>query len=175
MLAKVGGLEITRQRLEQKVADFAGQYSGQIPDRATAPDQYHQFEEGVLDYVITYELVSKKAAALSLTVTDQDVESQMALILDSTYGGDQAKFDAAIRAQGLTLESFERIYAESMLFNKVYAEVTKGVTVTGNDSAALEAKQKKTWTDWVAKEKQKAGVSYSDGWAAPTVTITPAS
>ena len=54
-----------------------------------------------------------------------------------------------------------------MLFNKVYAEVTKGVTVTGNDSAALEAKQKQIWSDWVARQKQKAGVSYADGWAAP--------
>jgi hypothetical protein len=173
VLATVGGLEIRRERLDQKIADFAAQYAGQIPDKATAPDQYKQFEEGVLDYLITYELVSQKATALGIVVTDQDVESQMALILDSTYGGDQAKFEAAIKEQGLTLEGFERIYGESLLFNKVYAEVTKGVTITGADSAALEAKQKQFWSDWVGQQMKKVGVRYADGWAAPESSTTP--
>ena len=173
MVAKVGGQKISHEQLDQKIADFAAQYAGQIPDKTTSPDQYKQFEEGVLDYLITYQLVSQKATALGIAVADQDVESEMALILDSTYGGDQTKFDAAIRAQGLTLERFKRIYGESMLFNKVYAEVTKGVTVTGNDSVALEAKQKLFWRAWVAKQMKAVGVDYASGWAAPTEVTTP--
>jgi hypothetical protein len=174
VLARVGGQEISRQQLDQKIADFAAQYAGQIPDKTTAPDQYKQFEAGVLDYLITYELVSQKATALSIAVTDQEVESEMALILGSTYGGDQAKFDAAIKGQGLTLERFERIYGETLLLNKVYAEVTKGVTVAGDDSAALEAKQRQVWSDWVGQQMQTIGVSHADGWAAPARTVTPA-
>jgi hypothetical protein len=168
VLATVGGQEISRRQFDQKIADFAAQYAGQIPDKTAASDQYRQFEEGVLDYLITYQLVSRKATALGITVTDQDVESEMALILHSTYGGDQIKFDAAVKEQGLTLERFELIYGESLLFNKVYAEVTKGVTVTGDDREALEAKQKQFWTDWVDQQMKAAGVSYARGWAAPT-------
>ena len=119
--------------------------------------------------------MSQQATALGIEVTDADVESEMALILNSTYGGDQTKFDAAIQQQGLTLERFERIYGESLLFNRVYAEVTKGVTVASGDSAALEAKQKQFWSDWVAKEMKAAGVDYANGWEAPANTVPPAS
>ena len=74
MLATVGGQEHqpAAARPEDRRLRVA-QYAGQIPDKTTAPDQYKLFQEDVLDYLITYELVSQKAAALSITVTDQDV------------------------------------------------------------------------------------------------------
>lgn len=173
VMATVGGQDIDRERLDQKIADFEAQYPDQVPNAQSAPDQYKAFEEGVLDYLVTYEIVSLEAAALGITVTDQDVESEMALILDSTFGGDQTEFEAAVEESGLTMEQFERIYGESLLFNKVYAEVTGSVTVASGDSAELEAAKRQFWSDWLAQEKQRLAVTYAEGWGEPLTPTIP--
>jgi parvulin-like peptidyl-prolyl isomerase len=46
----------------------------------------------------------------------------------ASFGGDQAKFDEALKEQGITLEQVKQSYRESMLLQKTYDEVTKDVT-----------------------------------------------
>ena len=193
VLAAVGGHTITRQQLDQKIADFEAEYAGQIPDKSGAPDQYKLFQEDVLDYLVTYQLASQEAAAFGIVVTDEDVQAEMALILKVSFGGDQAKFESAFKQQGLTMDQFERIYKESMLFNKVCAEVTKGATVTDSEvqtyydqhtsdsyagksladvkneiqSTLLDTKQQQLWRGWLSQERQTVGVTYANGWTAP--------
>lgn len=170
VVAKVGGQAISRQQLEQKVADFTAQYPGQVPDKAAHPDQYKLFQEDVLDYLVAYTLATREAAALKITVTTQDVDAQMAFILKTSCNGDQATFDAAVKQQGLTMDQFKRIYGESMVFKKVYAEMTKDVTVTGatTDSTLLATKQQEAWRQWLAQQRSTVGVTYANGWTAPT-------
>ena len=130
---------------------------------------------------------------MDIAVTDADVQAQMALILKSAFGGDQTKFDAAVQQQGLTMEQFQRVYKESLLFKKVYAEVTKTVTVSDSaiqtyydqhksdtyagkaladvkatvETTLLDAKRLDAWRKWLTQAKQNTGVSYANGWAAP--------
>jgi SurA-like N-terminal domain len=196
VVAKVGGYKISRQQLDQRIADFQAQYAGQVPDKNAAPDQYKLFQVAVLDYLVVHHIVAQTAADLGIEVTDEDLQAKMALILDTSFGGDEAKFNSALQEQGLTREQFERIYRESMLFNKVYAEVTKGVTVTDEDvqayydqhtsdsyagkpladvreeirSTLLEAKQREYWSDWLGRKKESLGVTYANGWSAPAGT-----
>ena len=193
VVATVGGHTITRQQLDQKIADFEAEYAGQIPDKNADPDQYKLFQEDVLDYLVTYQLVSQEAAALGIVVTNEDVQAEMALILKVSFGGDQVKFESAVKQQGLTMDQFARIYKESMLFNKVYAEVTKSATVTDSEvqtyydqhtsdtyagksladvkneiqSTLLDTKQQQLWRGWLSQERQTVGVTYANGWAAP--------
>jgi hypothetical protein len=193
VVATVGGQTISRRQLDQRIADFEAEYPAQIPDKNAAPDQYKLFQEDVLDYLVTYQLAAQKAAALGIVVTDQDVQAEMASILETSFGGDQAKFESAIKQQGLTMDQFERVYKESMLFKKVYADVTKGVTVTDSEvqayydqhtsdsyagkslvdvkvaiqSTLLDTKQQVFWRDWLSQERQTVGVTYANGWTAP--------
>jgi SurA-like N-terminal domain len=200
VLATVGGHKIIRQQLDQRIAEFKAQYPGEVPDPQTEPDQYKIFEQYVLDYLVTYELASQKADELKIAVTDQDLQTQIDLIRQISYGGDQAKFDAALEEQGMTMAQFAQIYRESMLFRKVYAEVTKGVatptaaeiqayydehatdTYAGKsfeqvkddiESALLEARQKAAWQQWVEQARAKAGVTYADDWKPTATTGAP--
>lgn len=193
LVAKVGDARISRQRLDETVAEFAAQYPGQTPDKAAAPDQYKLFQEDVLDYLVAYELAAQKAATAVITVTDEDVQAQMTLILKASFGGDQAKFDAAVQQQGLTMEQFRGIYKQSLLFKKVYAEVTKTVTVsdtaiqtyydqhktdtyqgkaladvkTSIAATLRETKQRDAWRKWLTAARDSADISYANGWTAP--------
>jgi hypothetical protein len=167
--AKVGAQVISRQLLEQKVADFKAEYGAQVPDPKTDGDQYKVFQQDVLDYLVAYELASQKAAALGVAVSETDVQAQMAIILKVSCGGDQVKFDSSIKDQGLTLEQFKRFYKESMVFQRVYEAVTKGVTASSGvtDTTALEAGQKQAWRKWLSQERATVGVTYANGWTAP--------
>jgi hypothetical protein len=127
VVAKVGGHKITGAELAARTADFAAQYDGKIPDKATDPANYRLFQQDVLDYMVTYQLAVQKAKDLKLTVTDAEVQAEMDAVLKDTYGGDQAKFNAALSEQGVTMEQFRSSYKESALLQKVYGAVTKDV------------------------------------------------
>ena len=127
VVAKVNGHKITGAELAARTIAFTAQYAGQVPDKATDPANFKLFQQDVLDYMITYELAVQKAKELKLTVTDAEVQAEMDSVLKDTYGGDQAKFDAALSKEGVTLEQFRSSYEESALLQKVYDAVIKDV------------------------------------------------
>jgi parvulin-like peptidyl-prolyl isomerase len=127
-LAKVGNNIVTQKDFDQKVADLEAQYPGQIPDKTTDPDNYKLFEQYVLEYLITYQVASQAAPSLKVTVTDEEVQTQVDSILQNSFKGDQTKFDDALKQQGITMDELKSYYRETTLMQKVYADVTKGVT-----------------------------------------------
>ncbi len=163
VVATVGGRSITREQFEQRVAGFEAQYPDRVPDKKSAPDRYKVFQQDVLEYMITYELASQKAEQLNLMVTDQDVQTQIELILSTSFGGDQAKFDDALRQQGITMNQFKQTYKESALFERVYNEVTKDVTTVPGSDALLDARRKEAWQAWIDQARAGAGVTYAEG------------
>ena len=127
-MAKVGDVYITQKDFDARAADFETQYAGQIPDASSDPDGYKEFQQQVLDYMVTYELARQKADDLGISVSDAEVQKEIDSIVTNSFGGDQAKFEEALKAQNMTLEQLTRNYKESMLLQKAYDQVTKDVT-----------------------------------------------
>ncbi len=100
---------------DARVADFEKQYAGYIPDEASDPEGYKEFTADVLDYMITYQVVLQKSGDLGISVSDEDVQTELDSILNDTFGGDQTQFDAALEAQNITLEQLRVNFKESML------------------------------------------------------------
>jgi hypothetical protein len=201
VLARVGDDKITYGEFDRKLADFRAQYPDGIPDATISPAEYRQFELGVLDYLVTYRIVVREAAARKIEVTDDEAATEMEFIRSISFGGDQSRFESAVQEQGLTMERFEQIYRESLLFNKMFAEATKAVTVTeaeiqahfeehagdtytGKDLAdvkdeirdtLMDTKKQESWVKWLEKRQQAIGVTYSEGWTAPGAATTPRS
>jgi foldase protein PrsA len=142
-VAKVGENYITQEQFDSRVADFEAQYASSIPDKEDNPEAYKAFQLDVLEYMITYEVASQKAPSLNVSVTEEQVQTEIDSILTTYYGGDQAKFDEALTAQNMTLEALKQNYRESMLLQAVYDEVTKDVTtVPDSDIAAYYEENK---------------------------------
>jgi parvulin-like peptidyl-prolyl isomerase len=127
-MAKVGQTYITQAQFDARVADFEAQYAGQTPDPATDPEGYTQFQRDVLDYMVMYQLAVQKAPSFNVSVTDAEVQTEIDNILNTSFGGDQTQFDAALKAQNMTLDQLKLNYKESMLLQKVYDAVTKDIT-----------------------------------------------
>jgi hypothetical protein len=168
IVAKIGSHSVSSKELAARVADFEVQYAGQVPDKVSDAKNYKLFQQDVLEYMITYELAAQKAKELNITVTDADVQAEIDSILKGDFGGDQAKFDAALKQQGVTVDQLRSSYKESALLQKVHDEVTKDVTAA--PGADLSKEQTAAWQAWIAQQKEAAGVTYSAGWQPTAAT-----
>jgi parvulin-like peptidyl-prolyl isomerase len=137
VLGRVGKVEITQDQFDAEVAVFKGIYTGQVPDEKTDPTGYKNFQNAVLDHMVTYELVKEEAASLKISVTDQEVSDHIDLVKKNSFGGDQSKFDAGLKASNLTLAQLQTYYREQILIQKASTEVTKGVA--GASEAEISA------------------------------------
>ncbi len=153
-VAQVGDVYITQAQLDTKVEDFKAQYMGYAPDEATDPEGYKEFTQGVLDYLITYEIVTQKAEELGVSVTDEEVQAELDTILQETFAGDQAQFDEALAAQNMTIDQLKVSYRESMLLQGAYEEVTKDVTTVPDADIAAYFEENKA--DFFTDEKRTA-------------------
>lgn len=127
-VARVGDVYITQEELDGRIADFQAQYGGMLPNEETNPEAYQEFIRDVVDYLVTYEIVSQRSGQLGISVTDEEVQGEIDKILEQSFGGDQEAFDNALAAQNMTMDQLERDYKESMLLQRAYEEVTKDVT-----------------------------------------------
>jgi foldase protein PrsA len=127
VLGKVGKVQITQDQFNAEMAIFQGVYAGRVPNKQTNPAAYKDFEIFVLDQMITHEVVKDSAATLKISVTDQEIKDRMDLVKKNSFGGDQSKFDAALKASNLTAAQLQAYYQEQMLTDKAHGEVTKNV------------------------------------------------
>jgi len=156
VMAKVGQVQITEDQFNKRVADFELQYAGQVPDKTTDPSGYKDFQRSVLDYMITLELVHQQAAALKITVTDAEVQTSIDQIKTDSFNGDQTAFDAALKAQNITLDQLKASYKESTLLQKAYDEVTKSLTDSAVTQAEIQLYYDAHKTDYYTDETRTA-------------------
>ena len=127
VLGKVGSVQITQAKFDAELATYKAIYGTRVPNEKTDPAGYKDFGTFVLDDMITNEVVAQKAATLGISVTDQEIQTQLDHVKTSAFGGDQTKFDAALKASNLTVEQLKSYYRELMLVQKAFDVVTKGV------------------------------------------------
>jgi foldase protein PrsA len=127
-LAKVGDATITQTQFDAKMKEIVAQLAAQAPDKAKDPAGYKLLEQRVLDYMVTVKIAEIKAPSLKVTVTDKDVQDQVDQA-KAYFGNDQAKFDAALKQQNITLEQLKASFHERTLLTKVAEAATAGITI----------------------------------------------
>lgn len=133
--AKVGDTIITNEQLDTRVKEIQAQLGGQVPTKEEDPEKFAEFEKQVLDYLITLEVVTQKAGELEVSVGDEDVNAQIEQI-KQMFGGDEAKFEEALKNQNMTLDALKKNLREQELIKKVIEVVTKDVKVSDEDIQA---------------------------------------
>jgi len=99
-------------------------------------EDWQAFKLDVLDYLITYEMAVQKAEDYGVSVTDEDVQEEIDLIITTYYDGDEAAFTEELTAADMTVEDLKASYKESMFMQKVYEQVTKDVTDVPDEEIA---------------------------------------
>jgi parvulin-like peptidyl-prolyl isomerase len=131
-VAKVGDATITQEQFDAKMKEIVAQLAAQAPDKAADPAGYKLLEQKVLDYMVTLKIAEAKAQSLKVTVTDKDVQDQIDQA-KAMFGGDQAKFDAALKQENITLDQLKASYRERSLLTKVAEAVTASVAIPDSE------------------------------------------
>ncbi len=106
---------------------------------AAGSTQYAALKTQILDLLVQQAEIGLEAKKLGLTVTQTDVDKQIAKIVKASFGGSQKAFQAGVKKQGFTSEQIRAYLQEQLLEQKVYKQITKSATVTAADIATYYA------------------------------------
>ncbi|MHB0980437.1 MAG: peptidylprolyl isomerase [Thermoleophilia bacterium] len=139
--AKVGETVITKADLDTRVSEIQTQMPGKTPDPKEKPEEFKEFQAQVLDYMITLAVLNQKSTELGVTITDADVQTQLDSV-KQMFGGDDAKFQDALKQQNMTLEQLLQNLRERELLSKSAEAATKDITVSDADISAYYEEHK---------------------------------
>jgi parvulin-like peptidyl-prolyl isomerase len=126
VVAQVGENQIWEEQLNQLLAAY--EEAGKAPDKDRQPDQYRLFRQKCTEYLVILEVMRLEAIDFGVTVTDEDVAENLDQIR-AMFLGDEAKFNAAVAIQGMTLEQLTEAVRQNVWFEKMKAAVTASVAI----------------------------------------------
>ena len=158
-VAVVGDEPISKEQFDElldRARDNYAKNKQQFPAAGTA--QYVALRRQAMQFLVQRAQFEQKAKDLGLEITESDVDKQM-LTIKSQYFGKNGKCDAAcdkkyaaeIKKQGVIDEQVREDVRASVVQNKIYETVTKGVTVTDKD---IEDYYKKNKQNYVQPESR---------------------
>ncbi len=141
-VAEVNDKVITKEDLDNKIADLKAQYGSQggFPQQGTA--EYTQFEKQVVGELVTEEVIWFEADKMGITVSDDEVNKQINQIKQSA-GGDQ-QFQQALAQQNMSLDHLKDNVRKGLLYQKVFSQVTKNTPQVSDAQAQAYYNQNKS-------------------------------
>lgn len=136
-VALVNGDSITKVQfngLIDATAKVAKVNKQTAPKAGTAA--YKAVQDRVMAFLVQLDEFTQKGKDLGVNVTDAQVQAQIVKVKKQYFGGNEAKFEKGLAAQGLTLEIYQLEWRSQLLSQAIYTKVTKNVKVT---PAAVQA------------------------------------
>jgi parvulin-like peptidyl-prolyl isomerase len=133
-VAVVAGQQIPREQfdalLEQTKAGYKQQ--GRDVPKAGTPE-YTTLKTNIVQYLVQRAQFEEKAKELGITITDKQIDDELAKIKKDFFQGNDAKMQAQLKKQNITLDSLKRDIRAKLVQEKLYAKVTGDVTVTDKE------------------------------------------
>jgi parvulin-like peptidyl-prolyl isomerase len=136
-VAIVAGTPILRTDFErffgqaEKAADARGE---PFPDAGTA--EYLVLQNQAVDYLIQRVELDREAKDLGITVTDAEVTQRLDEFKQQYFEGDEEKYKKEIGQIGLTEEDLLADIRAQLISEKIFDEVTKGISVPESEAQA---------------------------------------
>jgi parvulin-like peptidyl-prolyl isomerase len=137
-IAKVGSTPITKASFNSAMDTAFARYKaqGQPPPKVGTPT-YSSLRDSVVTFLVQEEELTQEGEKLGVTVTQKDIDKQVAQIKKTSFGGSEKKLDAALKKDDITLAELEQYQLRpNLLGQKVQSKVTADIKVS--DAAALK-------------------------------------
>jgi parvulin-like peptidyl-prolyl isomerase len=161
---------------------------------------YGHYVAQIVDYLVQEKVVAQSAKQLGVSVSDKDVNDQIAQI-EKSYGGEK-KLLSLLTQQGMTMELLKRSIRSQTLAQRAASVVSKKATVSDAQIQAywkahkaqyltkkktntfakasatikhtlLSAKQQQLWSAWLSGREKVLGVAYAGGYDPAQLTASP--
>jgi foldase protein PrsA len=130
-VAVIDGTAIPKTDYDRLFAQAEKAYEAQgraFPQTGSA--EYEQLKAQTVQFLIDRQIREKKAAALGLKVTDQEVADQLDSLKQQYFSSDEKKYQDELKAQGVTEEDVLADIRAQLISQKIYDKINEGVTVT---------------------------------------------
>jgi foldase protein PrsA len=135
-IAKVDSTPVTKASFTSLMSVACARYKAQgqpCPKVGTAT--YTQLRDQAVTFLVQQDELQQEAQKLGVTVTQKDVDKQVAQIRKTYYKNSEAKLEAALKKDDITLQQLEQYNLRpNLLSSKLQAKVTADVKVS--DAAA---------------------------------------
>jgi foldase protein PrsA len=129
-IATVGGVPIAKSQFDQYInqakASAPSSGTGAFPSPGTVT--YNRYAAEIVNYLVEQQVVLNAATKDDITVTDAQVQSQLAAIA-AQYGGTQKMYAAAKKA-GMDQTQLKTYVKDSVIGQKLYQKVIAGAKPT---------------------------------------------
>ena len=146
-VAVVGSDTITKTQYNQLLDSAKSTYKARktaFPKVGT--QAYKSLSDQAVTYLVQESELEQKAKELGVTVTDKDVQARINQIKQQYFQNDQKKYEAQLKAQGLTEDQLKQDLHAQILSEKIYDKVTADVKVSDKEVTAYYNSHKSTYT-----------------------------
>jgi foldase protein PrsA len=105
-----------------------------------------------MKYLVQQDELQQKAKALGIVVTDADVANRIKQIKAQYFGGSETKYQAQLKAQGLTEDLLKLNLHGQILSEKLYNKITGTVKVSDADIQAYYTAHKSTYSQPASRD-----------------------
>jgi parvulin-like peptidyl-prolyl isomerase len=133
-VAVVGDQHITKDEFHQLMGRAKKSYDQQkraFPKPGTT--EYEQLKGQAITFLVQQAEIKAEAKNLGVDVTDKDVDKEVARYKKQFYGGSDARWEKAVKQQGLTDEQARDTIREQLISRKVQDKIVKDVKVSDAD------------------------------------------
>jgi parvulin-like peptidyl-prolyl isomerase len=133
-VAVVGDQHITKDEFQQLMARAKKSYDQQkraFPKPGTT--EYEQLKGQAITFLVQQAEIEAEAKNLGVDVTDKDVDKEVARYKKQFYGGSDARWEKAVKQQGLTDEQARETIRQQLISRKVQDKIVKDVKVSDAD------------------------------------------
>ena len=147
-IAVVDGTPITKASYSQLLSVACARYKAQHqPCPKVGTPNYSALRDSAVTFLVQQQELTEAGRKLGVTVTQQDIDKQVAQIRKTYYQGSQKKLDAALKKNYITLAEFEQYELRpNLLGQKLQAKVTSNVKVSEAAARKYYDQNKSTFT-----------------------------
>jgi parvulin-like peptidyl-prolyl isomerase len=136
-VAKVGNETVTTARLDSLLASAKAYYASQkqtFPKQGTSA--YKTLRDHAVAYLVQSAVFEQQAHTMGIDVSGKQVDTAIAKVKKQTFGGNEKKFEAGLKAQGLSMSELRAQEQLALTEAALRTKVTKGATVSDADARA---------------------------------------
>jgi len=136
-IAVVGSSHIQKPQFDTLMSEAAGHFKSQgqtFPKAGTSA--YSSIKNQAVAFLVQQAETESEAGKLGITVTPAEVDKTLTAQKKQYFGGDEKKYLAALKAQGLTDAEVRDNIQRQLFDKKLFDKLTKDVTVTKTAIAA---------------------------------------
>ncbi len=139
VLAKVGGLKVTRGDVDELADPYLQQYGADYDTNTELAEQVKELRTQALNMLVEQKIMYKKAEELGVLPTEEEIATETDKYIESqkeTFGGEDA-FNTALTNAGMTLDEYKeklnKNMEDSLINAKVTEEIFKDVSVSDEE------------------------------------------